>query len=109
MWNVHKYKKIILKMLTILAYMTTFVPVPILTSPTGHSPGSLSYWPTAELENQAKSLTTPSSGLHIILDSTVKEILGLGPGLEKSTARDKSRGKTHLLIAFSKNVNIFQN
>jgi hypothetical protein len=30
------------------------------------------------------------------LDFTVKEILGLDPGVEKTVARDKSRGKTHL-------------
>jgi hypothetical protein len=30
------------------------------------------------------------------LDSITKEIQGLDPGLEKSIARDKSRGKIHL-------------
>jgi hypothetical protein len=32
----------------------------------------------------------------MILDSTEEEILGLDPGVDKTIAKDKSRGKTHL-------------
>jgi hypothetical protein len=36
--------------------------------------GSFPYWPTAELENQAKALLNPTGSLPIIVDSTVKKI-----------------------------------
>jgi hypothetical protein len=50
----------------------------------------------------------PTGSLRIILDSIAKEILGLDPGLEKSIAGGKSGGKTHLWIAFDKNLEIFR-
>jgi hypothetical protein len=54
---------------------------PCETSKTEDS-GSFHYLPTAELENQAKSLLIPIGSLRIILDSIVKETQGLDPGLE---------------------------
>jgi hypothetical protein len=54
----------------------------------------------AESEHFCKSfeLQVPvlTGSLRIILDSIAKEILCLDPGLEKSIAAGKSRGKTHL-------------
>jgi hypothetical protein len=55
-----------------------------------------------------KFLSIPTGSSCIILDSIAKEILGLNPGLEKSIAGGKSRGKTHLRIAFGKNFEIFR-